>query len=382
MRRRLTLLVLWSTLCALLLAGCGAITTPPTVTQRWMYVLHVSLNQIRVYPLSASGTVTRARVIGGPHTRLSGPGSLALDKNRNLYVGNQGDLHGITVYSPDANGDVAPIHIIAGSATQMIASRGLAFDDCGYLYVLDSLDNEVAPTQESALTFNGDANGNVAPLGVLSGSNTGTNLARAMVHVPGGLYVAQEGTSRIIADELVPKGTVTPTAVLAGGATNIEDPMSLASDPTTGALFETYLSEQLNAFPAHPNGTIPPTRTVQESDYIIDVGVDRGGNTSSLINLFQEDPATTPCVYVYGPSDITPSRTMTVAELIDPTVILVDDAVSNGGTSLRRRSLRSRRSRTRRERQSAQTTRSLSVMRVQLTGGATYLFTMLPKSTI
>jgi hypothetical protein len=87
-----------------MLAGCGVITVPPATPQQWIYDIDTNLQQIRVDPLTATETVTPVRMIGGPHTHLSGPLTMAPDKNRNLYVGNQGDLHGITLYPPDAYG--------------------------------------------------------------------------------------------------------------------------------------------------------------------------------------------------------------------------------------------------------------------------------------
>jgi hypothetical protein len=84
-------------------------------------------------------------------------------------------------------------------------------------------------------------------------------------------------------------------------------------------------------FPANPSGNVPPTRTTGEGDLLFDAGVDRAGNAYSPNILFQEDPSSTPFVWVNGPSDPTPSRTMTGAGLTFPTVILVADDVSGGG---------------------------------------------------
>jgi hypothetical protein len=68
---------------------------------------------------------------------------------------------------------VTPTRIIVGNNTQMITPRGLAFDGCGYLHVLDSLDNEAAPTQGSLLAFAPNANGNAAPVMVLRAATPG-----------------------------------------------------------------------------------------------------------------------------------------------------------------------------------------------------------------
>jgi hypothetical protein len=52
-------------------------------------------------------------------------GGIAVDSNDNIYVTNAG-ANGLNVYSKGANGNVAPIRVISGSKTQFNVPTDLA----------------------------------------------------------------------------------------------------------------------------------------------------------------------------------------------------------------------------------------------------------------
>ena len=58
-------------------------------------------------------------------TGLSVPVDLNFDSSHNIYVANRNG-NSVTVYAPNANGNVAPIRTITGSNTQLSAPSGLA----------------------------------------------------------------------------------------------------------------------------------------------------------------------------------------------------------------------------------------------------------------
>ncbi len=72
----------------------------------------------------------------------------------------------VTVYPPGANGDVAPIQTISGSNTGINAPWSVAVDSEHNIYV----DNVGA---DSITVFAAGANGNATPIQTISGSNTG-----------------------------------------------------------------------------------------------------------------------------------------------------------------------------------------------------------------
>jgi sugar lactone lactonase YvrE len=87
-------------------------------------------DSITIYPAGSSGNVAPSAVISGSNTGLSMPQGIAIDRNGNICVANDGSTNGgidtITVYSPGSTGNVAPIRTISGSLTGLVAPSGLA----------------------------------------------------------------------------------------------------------------------------------------------------------------------------------------------------------------------------------------------------------------
>jgi hypothetical protein len=132
-------------------------------------------NSVFVYAAGANGNVAPIRTIYGSQTGLSYSEGIALDASGNIYVVN-GAVHGhystsLTVYAAGANGNVAPIRTISGSNTRLTAPRGIALDKHGAIYVVNCC---VAHYYYSAvLVYAAGANGNVAPIRAISGPYTG-----------------------------------------------------------------------------------------------------------------------------------------------------------------------------------------------------------------
>lgn len=71
----------------------------------------------------------------------------------------------MTVYAKDANGDVAPIRTISGSNTGIDGPNGIAVDSDDNVYVAEYF-------TDSVTEYAKNAHGNVAPIRTISGSNT------------------------------------------------------------------------------------------------------------------------------------------------------------------------------------------------------------------
>ena len=130
---------------------------------------------VLVFPDASSGNATPSVIISGDKTGVDWPDGVALDPGGNIYMANAGRNGvpaSIRVYSAGSNGNVPPIRTISGSNTGLDGRtvRGIALDSAGNLYVT----NDGRDGQNSSITvFAAGSNGNVKPIAVISGDNTG-----------------------------------------------------------------------------------------------------------------------------------------------------------------------------------------------------------------
>ena len=133
------------------------------------YVTNWNSMAVTVYAPGANGDVAPIRTISGSKTGIYHPSSVAVDRKGMIYVSSaeQGSPAGccVTVYAKGANGDVAPIRTISGSNTELDGPNGIAVDSDDNVYVSDFLNNSVTEYAKNA-------NGNAAPIRTISGSNT------------------------------------------------------------------------------------------------------------------------------------------------------------------------------------------------------------------
>ena len=124
--------------------------------------------------LFAPGTSTPGARIGGATTGLVEPVSVALDAARNVYVFDF-DKQAISEFAAGATGNVAPIRLISGSNTGFSVlpppfssfAEGLAVSrQSGQIFVAN-------PSTNALLIFAANANGNIAPIRTIAGNATG-----------------------------------------------------------------------------------------------------------------------------------------------------------------------------------------------------------------
>ena len=137
--------------------------------------------QVLIFAAGAQNAATPIGILEGTQTQLAGSAGLALAGDGTLYVSNTGASSGtfdgsITVYAPGAQGNAAPIRVISGQNTGLVDPVGLTLDSAGYLYVAngyfitDQTGNNVFTGE--VLVFAPGANGDVAPVRTISGSKT------------------------------------------------------------------------------------------------------------------------------------------------------------------------------------------------------------------
>ncbi len=187
---------------------------------------------ITVYAAGATGNATPTATIHGSNTGLSGPSAIALDAAGRLYVRND---QSITVYAAGATGNAAPIATIQGSNTGQFPA-GIALDATGRLYVANPIAVPVGPSSGSIAVYAAGANGNATPIATIQGSNTGLiTPAGIALDAAGRLYVANPGggCGRCSASNTITvytpgaTGNVAPMGIIAGSNTGLNTPTSI-----------------------------------------------------------------------------------------------------------------------------------------------------------
>ena len=134
---------------------------------------------ILIFRGGADGEEAPIRIIQGDKTKLLGPQTVAVDtQNDELVVGDPsgGD---ILVYARSANGNVTPKRILRGTKTGLREVVGVAVDAKRNLLIASSR----GPTREvtGIFIFDRTAQGDVAPLRIIGGSETGIGRSRQVV---------------------------------------------------------------------------------------------------------------------------------------------------------------------------------------------------------
>jgi sugar lactone lactonase YvrE len=210
------------------------------------YNLH---GNITVYPAGSNGDVKPIATIGGTrtgdNTGLNDPVGLGFDSASNLYVLNSSggpDTSGsITVYPPTANGNVVPKATIANGVkdkqTKFESPAGMALDVAGNIYVTNDGSANGGSDSDSITIYAAGKFGDVAPIKIISGPDTGLNLPHGIgIDSDGKIYVANDGSDNKGVDSVSvyapgSSGDAKPIAVIRGSLTGLGKPGGLAVGP-------------------------------------------------------------------------------------------------------------------------------------------------------
>jgi hypothetical protein len=214
------------------------------------YVTNPFAQSILTFRGGADGQEAPIRIIQGPRTKLISADTLEIDTVNNEILVPQGDE--VLVFPMTASGDVAPIRVVKGGAKMgWKTGGGIAVDSVHNLLVTDGTvttaegqgyRTNYREGRESILIFDRTANGEVKPLRVIRGPNTGIHGIRQMQVLPkGGWILISQITDGGIAE---PEGTfvgvwsindnadVPPRWKIEGKASNImKKPRGVALDP-------------------------------------------------------------------------------------------------------------------------------------------------------
>ena len=195
---------------------------------------------------AASGEVRPLRVIQGPLTQLIRPERLDVDPVHNeIIVPNS---NSIVVFDREANGNAAPIRVIRGPKTMLRGANAVTVDPVNNLIIAASQvsaprrqQNDYTPTANALVVFNRTADGDVAPLRIIHGENTGLHLINQLqVYSPKGWVVATQSTTDLDAEppgvfvgvwSIHDTGDVPPRWKLTGANSRLKKPRGVALNP-------------------------------------------------------------------------------------------------------------------------------------------------------
>jgi len=250
-----------------------------------IYVVNNGTNTVTVYSASANGNVEPVAVIGGSNSQLALPTAIALDASGKMYVVNSAAKpQSIVVYPPlGASTGIlneAPIGRIAGSKTMLDYPTGIALDSKGTIYVANASGGPVVPHEiydvGRVTIYPPDSTGNVAPMAVISGKQTGLALPFGIaLDSDENIYVANLNTANVGDPHLnnssitvyAPgsKGDAVPSAIIAGDKTGLVDARGIALDSDGNLYTEGSVNQMgfsINVYPPGSNGNVAPAAAI------------------------------------------------------------------------------------------------------------------------
>ncbi len=161
--------------------------------------------------------------VEGLHTQIQHPTAIVANIDGTYYIADAGsavDKGRVEWFAAGQNGNVFPNRVISGPHTGITSPRGLALDGSGRLFVADEATNKV-------LVFDPDANGDAAPLVVLTGLHSPEHL---FVDQLLNIYVSNKGDDSIKVFITTGPKSWSPSATITSAA--MREPAGVAADQT------------------------------------------------------------------------------------------------------------------------------------------------------
>ena len=173
---------------------------------------------ISAFSRTADGSVSPVRSIGGQRTLISRTiHDMAYDPIHDEIIVPAWYVFGISTFRGGDNGDVAPVRVIYGPKTQLKNAEAVAVDPVhGEIFVPSSAVNTTANTRDRVLVFRRQDNGDVAPIRILEGPDTGLSMGRVTVDPVHDLLIAS-GRDGIRIFDRTASGNTKPKAFIKGG---------------------------------------------------------------------------------------------------------------------------------------------------------------------
>jgi hypothetical protein len=273
------------------IAADSIATTPAAI-----FVANLSGGYVTVYPLGSNGDVAPISTIEGAATRLGSPEDIALDSKGNIYVTselwNAGTYAGnsIVVFSAGSKGNASPIAIIGGPHTRMRGVHSIAVDSIGGIYA-----GTIEPVPAGLRIFVAGSNGDVEPRAAIGGPNTKLQGASGIAVDPkGALIVANlsglSTGSGVLVFPAGGDGDLRPSATISGAKAGVDWPAGVALD-SHGDIYVVDAGRHgsppsIRVYSAGSNGDVPPIVTISGSNTGLSGRHVRGIALDSKENLY------------------------------------------------------------------------------------------------
>jgi hypothetical protein len=214
----------------------------------------------------ADGSVNPVRAIAGQRTLITRTiHDMAYDPVRDEIVVPQFYAFAILTFRGNANGDVPPIRKIFGPHTQIKVNEAVALDAVhGEIFVPSASAGNAQNIHDRVLVFPRDADGDVAPIRVLEGPDTGLRMGRLTVDPMNDLLIASGGGGLRIFDRTA-SGNTKPRAFIRGGGGG----GLMTTYPPKGLIFATAggggryeAGDYIGVWSIHDTGNAPPKWTL------------------------------------------------------------------------------------------------------------------------
>ena len=203
--------------------------------------------------------------------------AMAIDEeNQEFFVSVQHPPQ-VAVYRKGASGNEQPKRLLIGDKTQLSDSHGMAIDTKRKLLFVDNWGNIADDAKPGSGRFGPptitvyrlNANGDEAPLRIISGPKTGLDWPGAMsVDLDtGDLYVANDMGQDIIAFHSTDQGDVAPVRTIKGPSTGLSYPVGVFVDSKNKEVWATNIGNSTaTVYPLMANGDVAPLRIIRSAE--------------------------------------------------------------------------------------------------------------------
>jgi DNA-binding beta-propeller fold protein YncE len=262
-----------------------------------LYVANQAGGEILVFRADQQGDVAPIRVLKGPKTLMKNPSDVFIDAaNNEMWIASYGN-HLALAYTLGASGDAAPVRVIRGApmntpGTLIGNPYTIAYDANREQILVPSC---VAHPRVAA--FARDADKNAMPVRSIEGSNTKLNRT---VHslfydeIHDEIVVPSDMGQAVMTFRGAANGNEAPIRVITGPKTMLGKTSKLSADPVNNELIA-WSGGVLLFFDRLANGDVAPKRTLGgpnnrfsianvEVDNLHDLLIVSGGSTISIFN--------------------------------------------------------------------------------------------------